>query len=164
MNDVTNFQKKGLSEDAKQFLKDIKQKGKKIVFTNGCFDILHVGHISYLNKAKSLADFLFVGLNSDSSVKNLKGNSRPINKQEDRKIVLENLKAVDFVEIFYDETPLSLIKEIAPDILVKGGDWKVEQIVGADYVLSYGGQVKSLPFITGYSSTTIIEIMSGQKY
>ncbi len=135
-----------------------KNRGdKKIVFTNGCFDILHSGHVQYLNEAKSLGDILVVGMNSDRSVKELKGPLRPINNENDRKFVLENLKAVDFVEIFDQSTPLELIQEISPDVLVKGGDWKVDQIVGSDFVLSHGGEVKSLLFREGRSTTGIID-------
>lgn len=135
-------------------------KGKRLVFTNGCFDILHRGHVAYLNEAKKLGDLLIVGLNSDSSVKALKGPERPVNAEEDRKFVLENLRAVDHVEIFSEETPLNLIKEVCPNILVKGGDWKAEQIVGSDFVLSNGGQVLSLNFVDGYSTTKIIQKVS----
>ncbi|MFZ8932416.1 MAG: D-glycero-beta-D-manno-heptose 1-phosphate adenylyltransferase [Bacteriovoracaceae bacterium] len=130
---------------------------KKIVFTNGCFDILHSGHVQYLNEAKSLGDILVVGLNSDKSVKGLKGPLRPINSEQDRKFILENLKAVDFVEIFDRPTPLDLIHNVRPDVLVKGGDWKIEQIVGSDFVISQGGQVRSLVFKEGKSTTNIIE-------
>ncbi|MBK23760.1 MAG: D-glycero-beta-D-manno-heptose 1-phosphate adenylyltransferase [Halobacteriovorax sp.] len=144
-----------LSKEAEIFLKD--NGDKKIVFTNGCFDILHSGHISYLNDAKALGDVLFIGLNSDSSVKALKGSERPINDEYERKFILENLKAVDFVEVFSDETPLELIKKVDPDFLVKGGDWAVEQIVGHEFVQKNGGIVKSLPFKDGFSTTNIIE-------
>ena len=136
-----------LSNKAEQFLKE--NKDKKIVFTNGCFDILHSGHISYLNDAKDLADILFIGLNSDSSVKGLKGDERPINSEQERKFILENLKSVDFVEVFSEETPLNLIKKVSPSFLVKGGDWSVEKIVGHEIVLAAGGIVKSLPFKDG---------------
>ena len=134
-----------------------KNRDKKIVFTNGCFDILHAGHVTYLNEAKSLGDLLVVGLNSDSSIKVLKGESRPILSEQERKFILENLKAVDFVEIFSEQTPLELIKSVMPDVLVKGGDWKPEQIVGSDVVLANGGEVKSLSFVNGMSTTNIIE-------
>jgi D-glycero-beta-D-manno-heptose 1-phosphate adenylyltransferase len=144
-----------LTKECEDFLNRIK--GKTLVFTNGCFDILHKGHVSYLNSAKALGDYLIVGLNSDASVKRLKGSSRPINCEEDRKYVLENLKAVDFVEVFEDDTPLELIKKVNPKILVKGGDWKPDQIVGSDHVLSNGGLVKSLTFIDGKSTTGTIE-------
>lgn len=144
-----------LSADAQKFLKT--NKDKKIVFTNGCFDILHSGHVMYLNEARAQGDLLFVGLNSDASVKRLKGEERPINAEVDRKIVLENLKAVDFVEIFEEDTPLELIKAVNPQMLVKGGDWTPDQIVGSDHVLSNGGEVRSLSFKDGYSTTNIIQ-------
>lgn len=136
---------------------EIQRLGRKVVFTNGCFDILHRGHVSYLNEAKSQGDLLVVGLNSDSSVKRLKGKSRPINTEQDRKYVLENLKCIDFVFIFEEDTPYDLIKKIRPDILVKGGDWKPEDIVGSDIVLKDGGEVRSLQFIDGLSTTNIIK-------
>lgn len=129
----------------------------RIVFTNGCFDLVHRGHIAYLNDAKRLGDILVVGLNSDSSVKRLKGEERPINNEADRKYLLENLKAVDFVFIFSEDTPYELIKSVKPNVLVKGGDWRPEQIVGSDLVLESGGEVKSLRFEDGYSSTNLIE-------
>ena len=132
-------------------------QGKKIVFTNGCFDILHRGHVAYLNQAKHLGDLLIVGLNSDKSVKRLKGNSRPINNELDRKYVLENLKSVDLVVIFEEDTPLELISNILPEVLVKGGDWEINQIVGSDIVIKNGGKVLSLDFIEGHSTTNIIE-------
>lgn len=141
------------------FLKE--NQNKKIVFTNGCFDILHRGHVAYLNEAKKLGDLLFVGLNSDASVKRLKGPERPINKESDRKFVLENLQSVDWVEIFDEDTPLELIKKVKPQVLVKGGDWKVEEIVGSSEVLSWGGQVFSLNFVDGYSTTNILNIVKG---
>lgn len=143
------------SEELSQFLKD--NKDKKIVFTNGCFDILHRGHVAYLNEARAQGDVLIVGLNSDASVKRLKGESRPINSEQDRKFVLENLKAISFVEIFTEDTPYNLIKEVMPHTLVKGGDWKPDQIVGSDIVLNNGGEVKSLQFVDGFSTTKTIE-------
>ena len=135
----------------------LKKDGKKIVFTNGVFDIIHRGHVSYLNEAKALGDYLIVGLNADASVKRLKGDSRPVNKEEDRKFVMENLKAVDKVIIFTEDTPFNLISKIIPDVLVKGGDWKEDQIVGSDIVKQNGGKVFSLKFIDNYSTTGIIE-------
>ena len=131
-------------------------KNKNIVFTNGCFDIIHSGHVQYLNEAKALGDALVVGLNSDLSVKRLKGDSRPINKQDDRKFVLENLKSVDLVIIFDEDTPIDLIKIVKPSTLVKGGDWAIEQIVGHEFVLKNGGKVQSLTFKDGYSTTNTI--------
>lgn len=144
-----------LSDTSKKFLRE--NKGKKIVFTNGCFDILHVGHVSYLNEAKKQGDLLFVGLNSDSSVKRLKGDKRPINNERERQYLLENLRCVDCVNVFEEDTPYELIKEVMPSVLVKGGDWKVEDIVGSDIVLKNGGEVKSLTFIEGFSTTGTIE-------
>lgn len=131
-------------------------KDKKIVFTNGCFDILHRGHVTYLAEARKLGDLLIIGLNSDASVKRLKGEDRPINNEEDRKYVLSQLKSVDFVEIFTEDTPLNLIQYIQPKVLVKGGDWKIDQIVGGKEVLASGGDVFSLNFVDGYSTTSTI--------
>lgn len=136
------------------------RQGKKVVFTNGCFDLLHVGHVRYLQEAKRLGDLLVVGVNSDASVKVLKGASRPIQNENDRAEILAALGCVDFTVIFTEETPANLIKEVKPDFLVKGGDWKIDQIVGADFVQSYGGQVLSLNFIEGRSTTKIIEKVS----
>jgi rfaE bifunctional protein nucleotidyltransferase chain/domain len=138
-------------------IQHLKRDGKKIVFTNGVFDIIHRGHVAYLNEAKALGDYLIVGLNADASVKRLKGDSRPVNKEQDRKFVMENLKAVDDVIIFTEDTPFNLISKIIPDILVKGGDWKEDQIVGSDIVKQNGGKVFSLKFIDNYSTTGIIE-------
>lgn len=130
---------------------------KKIVFTNGCFDILHAGHARYLAQAKALGDILVVGLNSDESVKKLKGPTRPIQNQDERKELLLALKAVDAVFIFNEDTPLDLIQKVKPHILVKGGDWPEAQIVGADFVKSNGGEVKSLQFVKGKSTTNIVD-------
>lgn len=138
-------------------IQDWKITGKKIVFTNGCFDILHAGHIDYLREASRLGDVLVVGLNSDASVRRLKGDSRPINSENDRKKVLEAISFVNEVIIFEEDTPLNLIKAIMPDVLVKGGDWPVNEIVGGAEVIAYGGSVKSLSFTEGISTSTIIE-------
>lgn len=135
------------------FLKKFK---KKIVFTNGCFDIVHVGHLHYLKESRMLGDALVVGLNSDNSIRRLKGNNRPINNIYSRKAFLEELPFIDLVIEFDEDTPINLIKSIMPDILVKGGDYKVEEIVGAEFVLSNGGNVLVLPFIDGYSTTKLI--------
>jgi len=139
--------------------KELKENGKNLVFTNGCFDIIHSGHIKYLTEARKLGDYLIVGLNSDSSVKILKGVERPINNEEDRAAVLCGLKAVDFVTIFEEETPAELIREIIPNVLVKGGDYTVETIVGADTVQNNGGKVIIIPFVEGKSTTRIINKM-----
>jgi rfaE bifunctional protein nucleotidyltransferase chain/domain len=138
-------------------LSALRSKGKKIVFTNGCFDILHVGHVDYLSKARRLGDVLVVGLNSDSSVKKIKGKGRPINKESDRAKVLSSLYFVDYITSFNEPTPENLIKKVRPDILVKGGDWKIGDIVGSSFVRSYGGKIERIPFVKGYSTTSIIE-------
>jgi rfaE bifunctional protein nucleotidyltransferase chain/domain len=138
---------------------ELQQQGGTVVFTNGCFDILHAGHTTYLNKAKSLGDVLVVGVNSDASVRRLKGPSRPVNTQEDRAIVLSALRSVTYVCVFDEDTPLELITAIQPDVLVKGGDYSIDAIVGADVVLGRGGQVLSLPFVEGKSTTSVIERM-----
>lgn len=137
-----------------------KRSGKKIIFTNGCFDILHLGHIRYLQKAKSLGDILVVGLNSDTSVRKLKGHGRPINRQEDRAGVLASLRSVDYVTLFSEQTPLKLIRAIAPNILVKGGDWKTKDIIGSDLVTLHGGKVRSLKFIKGRSTSKVLSAIA----
>jgi len=139
----------------------MKEHGLKIVFTNGCFDIIHAGHVQYLEQARKLGDCLVVGLNSDDSVRKLKGSTRPINNQQARAEVLAALYAVDYVCIFEEDTPYDLIRTLMPDILVKGGDWYINSIVGADNVTAAGGKVYSLPFREGYSSTSIIEKAGG---
>ena len=145
-----------LLKDNIQIINRIKAERKKIVFTNGCFDLLHVGHIRYLAQAKKLGDFLIIGLNSDSSVKELKGEDRPINSFEDRATLLSAIESVDSVIMFEEQTPENLIKDIVPDILVKGGDYNIEDIVGYQTVMQNGGQVKTLSFYDGYSSTNYI--------
>lgn len=132
-----------------------RAEGEKIVFTNGCFDILHYGHIHYLAQARNLGDKLVIGLNSATSVKRLKGEHRPINDEKTRTFLLASLEFVDALALFEQDTPLELIKIVRPDVLVKGGDWQPHQIVGSDFVLANGGIVKSLPFIEGYSTTAI---------
>lgn len=139
-----------------EIINRIKAERKKIVFTNGCFDLLHVGHIRYLAQAKRLGDFLIIGLNSDSSVKELKGEDRPINSFEDRATLLSAIESVDLVIMFEEQTPENLIKDIVPNILVKGGDYNIEDIVGYQTVMQNGGQVKTLSFYDGYSSTNYI--------
>ncbi len=135
----------------------------RVVFTNGCFDILHVGHVRYLKEARALGDFLFVGVNSDASVKRLKGEQRPLQTETDRAEILAALACVDFVVVFDEDTPRRLIEQVAPDVLVKGGDWKIEQIVGADFVLARGGEVRSLSFSEGRSTTSVIEKLMGRN-
>lgn len=134
-----------------------------IVFTNGCFDVLHPGHIELLKQARGLGSRLIVGINSDDSVRKIKGAGRPLFSQDERREVLLSLEAVDEVRIFDELTPERLIKEIAPDILVKGGDWKEGEVIGADFVRERGGKVVSLPLVGGYSTTALIERMNGRK-
>ena len=134
-------------------LDDFRKNKKIIVFTNGCFDILHRGHVEYLQKARELGDLLILGLNSDSSVKRLKGNSRPINNEIDRAIVLSALECITYISIFDEDTPLELIKIVKPDILVKGGDYKIENVVGREY----SKETVLIDFVDGYSTTNIIK-------
>lgn len=141
----------------KPLLSTWKFHDKKIVFTNGCFDLLHLGHFSYLMEARALGHKLVLGLNSDKSVKRLKGEERPVNDQETRLIALASLHYVDAVIIFEEDTPLELIKVIEPDILVKGGDYKIEDIVGHDIVQAKNGDVVTINFVDGYSSSNLIK-------
>jgi len=136
---------------------EARARGSRVVFTNGCFDILHAGHVAYLEEAKSLGDYLVVAINDDASVRRLKGKDRPIVRLEDRMAVLAGLAAVDWVVPFSDDTPLALIEDLLPDVLVKGGDWAPEQIVGSDVVIRHGGEVRSLQFREGRSTTGIVE-------
>lgn len=134
-----------------------RRLGDKVVFTNGCFDILHTGHIHLLSTCRTYGDRVIVGLNSDTSVQRLKGPQRPVNGEIERAVLLAALQSTDAICIFSDPTPEALIHAISPDVLVKGGDWKVDDIVGADYVQSYGGTVKTVDYLQGYSTTRIIE-------
>lgn len=135
---------------------ELNSQNKTIVFTNGCFDIIHSGHISYLAESKKLGDILIIGLNSDNSVKRLKGENRPINTQNDRAIVLSGLKSVDYVCIFEEDTPLNLILTIKPNVLTKGGDYKIEEIVGYEFLTQNNGEVVIIDFVDGKSTTNII--------
>ena len=134
-----------------------KSEGKKIVFTNGCFDLLHPGHIDYLEKAAAHGDIFIIGLNDDDSIRRLKGNTRPISPLKDRSIMLEALRAVDLVVPFSEDTPLNLITSLMPDILIKGGDYLPDDIVGAPEVRNNGGEVLVIPFVEGYSSSSLIQ-------
>ena len=136
---------------------DVKLHRQKIVFTNGCFDVLHYGHAQYLLEAKKLGDILVIGLNSDASVRRLKGESRPINGEKERAFMLAAFAFVDYVVVFEEDTPKELIEVVKPNILVKGGDYQIENIVGADFVMKNGGTVTTIPFVEGFSSTHIIE-------
>ncbi len=140
-----------------------KNKRKKVVFTNGCFDILHAGHVTYLERARKLGDILIVALNSDESTKRLKGPTRPVNPLEDRLKVIASLESVSYATWFGEDTPLELIKKILPDVLVKGGDWKAKTIVGYAEVTARGGKVKSLPFLDGRSTTKVIQKINANE-
>ena len=145
--------------EIKSIRSKLKAEGKKVVFTNGVFDLIHAGHVDYLSKAKKLGDVLIVGLNSDESVRRIKGEKRPILKQEERAFILSNLKPVDFVVYFDDDTPAKLISEIIPDILVKGADWSVEKIVGKEVVEKNGGKVMNIEFVNDQSTSKIIDLI-----
>ena len=146
-----------LKSELKDLIKELKLKGKKIVFTNGCFDILHAGHVKYLQKSAEFGDILIVGLNSDSSVKKLKGESRPINTEIDRAIVLNALSVVDYVVVFDENSPVKLLDEIKPDIYTKGADYTVETLPEAPTVLKNGGRIEFIDFVEGKSTTNIIK-------
>ena len=144
-------------------LAKLRRSGKRVVVTNGCFDLIHPGHVRYLRAAKHLGDILVVAVNSDASVRRLKGRGRPLVNQRDRCEVLAALEMVDYVTTFEEDTPYALIKQLEPDVLVKGGDWKPHQIVGADVVRARGGVVRSLPFARGYSTTALVKRVSRQS-
>jgi len=144
-------------EQLKALRKRWKKQGKKLVFTNGCFDLIHIGHIRYLRRAKAMGDYLVVGLNSDRSVRKIKGEKRPIMSEKERGEILASLWFVDYVVIFQEQTPERIIKSLEPDYLVKGADWGIERIVGAKEVLSWGGKVKRIKLTAGRSSSGIIE-------
>lgn len=146
-------ERKNLSELAAQW----RHAGKKIVFTNGCFDILHRGHLQILSDAAASGDILVVGLNTDASVKRLKGDQRPVNEESFRALMMASLQIVDAVTLFDEDTPLELIRALQPDVIVKGGDYSISNVVGADEVISRGGEVKIVPFVKGYSTTALIE-------
>ncbi|MBK8808412.1 MAG: D-glycero-beta-D-manno-heptose 1-phosphate adenylyltransferase [Bacteroidales bacterium] len=150
------------NETAELLSKIDKKINSKLVFTNGCFDILHSGHADYLSKARDLGDILVVGLNSDQSVQRIKGKLRPIVSERNRAILLAAMSFVDFVIFFNEDTPFELIQTIKPDILVKGGDYSIDTIVGADLVKSMGGEVSVIPFLDGFSSTDIINKIKNQ--
>jgi len=139
-----------------------QKAGEKVVFTNGVFDLLHIGHLTYMAKAAELGDKLIIGLNSDSSVKRIKGDDRPVNDQNNRAALLAALFFVDAIVVFDEDTPLNLITTLMPDVLVKGADYAIENIVGGKEVVANGGEVKTIDFVEGYSSTSIIKKIRGQ--
>ena len=146
-------------EEMKEIRQQLKDQNKKVVFTNGCFDLIHAGHVDYLSKAKAFGDVMIVGLNSDASVVRIKGSKRPILKETERSFIISNLKPVDYVVLFDDDTPKLLIEELLPDVLVKGADWEIENIVGKDVVLANGGEVKTIEFVNDQSTSKIIKII-----
>jgi rfaE bifunctional protein nucleotidyltransferase chain/domain len=147
---------KTLSE-MKALCKHFREQKKKVVFTNGCFDLIHAGHVDYLTKAKALGDILIVGMNTDNSVRRIKGNKRPILSQDERACIISSLKPVDYVTFFDEDTPKELIDEIIPDVLVKGADWSIDRIVGRDVVEKNGGVVKTIEFVNTQSTSQIID-------
>ena len=151
-------------EELEKWLDECRKNGKKIVFTNGCFDILHRGHVEYLSKAAAFGDVMVVGLNTDASVKRLKGPSRPVNDEYARAFVLAGLEFVSAVVLFDEDTPYNLIKKVQPDFLVKGSDYKPENIVGYDIVTAKGGKVVTVDLVEGYSTTKTIEKMSAVQH
>ncbi len=158
MNEIVHF------DHIEEFVNDLRKNSNvRIAFTNGCFDVLHSGHVHYLESAKEPADILIVGLNSDQSVKNLKGLDRPYVQEDDRAYILSRLEAVDVVCIFEDDTPIELLKKIKPDLLIKGGDYSMEQVVGKKLVESFGGKVLVAPLLKGLSSTNLISIIKNEK-
>ena len=146
-------------EEIKKIRTQFKSEGKKVVFTNGVFDLIHSGHVDYLVKAKEMGDVLILALNSDSSVKRIKGNKRPILDQNERAFIVSNLKPVDYVTFFEEDTPDEIISDLIPDVLVKGADWALDKIVGREVVEANGGEVKNIKFINEQSTSKIINII-----
>ncbi|MFN3873512.1 MAG: D-glycero-beta-D-manno-heptose 1-phosphate adenylyltransferase [Ignavibacterium sp.] len=144
-------------EELKKVRAELKSQNKKVVFTNGCFDLIHSGHVDYLVKAKQLGDILIVGLNTDASVRRIKGEKRPILTQDERAFIVSNLKPVDYVTFFDEDTPAEIIADLIPDILVKGADWSIDKIVGRDVVEASGGEVKTIEFVNDQSTSKIIQ-------
>ena len=145
--------------EIKLIREQLKQQNKKVVFTNGCFDLIHSGHVDYLIKAKEMGDVLILALNSDSSIRSIKGDKRPILKQDERAFIVSNLKPVDYVTFFNEDTPAEIISELVPDVLVEGADWAIEKIVGREIVEVNGGEVKTINFVNDQSTSNIIKII-----
>mgnify|MGYP006388123723 FL=1 len=146
-------------KEIKEIRTQLKREGKKVVFTNGCFDLIHSGHVDYLIKAKEMGDVLILGLNTDSSVKRIKGDKRPILKQDERAFILSNLKPVDYLTFFEEDTPGEIINDLIPDVLVKGADWAIDKIVGREVVEVNGGEVQTIQFVNDQSTSNIIKII-----
>lgn len=149
-------------DEIKVLRKSFRKQNKKVVFTNGVFDLIHAGHVDYLTKAKALGDVLIVGMNSDESVKRIKGDKRPILLEDERAFVISSLKPVDYVVLFDEDTPQKLIDDIVPDILVKGADWSIDKIVGRETVEKNGGEVKTIEFVNLQSTSKIIELIKNK--
>ena len=146
--------------ELKKIISNLKSRRKKIVFTNGCFDLLHYGHVRYLEDAKKKGDILVVAVNSDASIRRIKGNNRPILGEKDRLSIIAALESVDYVISFNQDTPLKIIKALKPDVLIKGSDWNIKTMVGADFVLSYGGRVSTVKLIPSRSTTNLIKTIA----
>jgi len=146
-------------EEIKEIRTQLKSLGKKVVFTNGCFDLIHSGHVDYLVKAKEMGDVLILALNTDLSIKRIKGNKRPILEQDERAFIVSNLKPVDYVTFFEEDTPAEIISELIPDVLVKGADWAIDKIVGREVVEANGGEVKTIKFVNQQSTSNVINII-----
>lgn len=150
------FQKIKELNELKKIIEDLKKHSKKIVFTNGCFDLIHFGHIYYLKEAKKLGDCLIVAVNSDESVRNIKGNGKPIIPQDERAEVLSGFRMIDYITIFQEEDPVNVILELLPDVLVKGGDWKIDKVLGKDIVEAHGGRVVTISPVENKSTSSLI--------
>ncbi len=150
--------------ELQKFVEKVQKKGKKVVFTNGCFDILHYGHIDYLQKARLMGAYLVMGVNTDDSIKRLKGNHRPVNQEMDRVRLIAALGFVDAVTLFDDDTPLKLISTVLPDVLVKGSDYDIKDIVGGKEIIDNCGEVKTIDFVDGYSTTDIIKKIRNMSF
>lgn len=144
-------------EEMKAIRMRLRDEKKKVVFTNGCFDLIHAGHVDYLTKAKEMGDVLIVGMNSDDSVRRIKGDKRPILLEQERAFIISNIKAVDYVVLFEEDTPAKIIGTLIPDVLVKGADWSIDNIVGRDVVEAAGGEVKTIKFVNNQSTSKIIK-------
>lgn len=148
------------NKEIKEIREQLKKQNKKVVFTNGCFDLIHSGHVDYLVKAKEMGDVLILALNTDESIKRIKGDKRPILKQDERAFIVSNLKPVDYVTFFNEDTPAEIIGELIPDILVKGADWSIDKIIGREIVEANGGEVKTIKFVNDQSTSKIIKIIN----
>lgn len=145
--------------EIKKIREQLRKQNKKVVFTNGCFDLIHSGHVDYLVKAKEMGDILILALNSDTSIKRIKGNARPILEEDERAFIVSNLKPVDYVTFFDEDTPAEIIADLIPDVLVKGADWAIDKIVGRKVVEASGGEVKTIKFVNNQSTSNIINII-----